>query len=554
VPIALNGEAQVNVVMRAGIVGIGMLGVAAGVEGQESSTVALSAEAARLDVLELRSLLERVHPDPYSGFGGRVAFRRSFRQVLDALPRDSVSVAELRRLLAEVLGTLADGHTGLQRAARGDADAPRLYLPVRFSVASDGVYVSDAIPAHAALDGSLVRSVNGIPVDELAVRTRILFPSENLSGSRRRLAQGLSSRTSARDFIPDLGEELLLEIVPPGGEGPTSVTLRFGLTVEGRRAGPWPRAAAAARSEVAGPFGWRMLADGRVGYLRIHAMWSREAFENMRTHGRTDLERWLTYAYETHLGATPPPDRDEAIARFPSLIEESDALLRKMRLHGATDLIVDLRENGGGFSVIGEPLLYQIFGTRYLESPDPAYFATRVSPELLELRGRSLADLTEEEGREVRMGDLLFDPPLSRPRSVLSVTELLDRQRAHGFSRTDILSNEPAEGFRVAVIVDGATFSAAFDLTYHLHRLGAVLVGVPPSQSPRAFTDSTPFRLTHSGLEGSLSRSAVVYPGIPEEGGAVIMDVPMTWDRLADFDFHPDASIRAALEALGHGG
>ena len=119
-------------------------------------------------------------------------------------------------------------------------------------------------------------------------------------------------------------------------------------------------------------------------------------------------------------------------------------------------------------------------------------------------------------------------------------------------SECDALEREgpvgPVEGLRVVAISDAATFSAAFDLFYHLHRMGAVLMGTPPSQSPTAFTDSTPYKLVNSGLTGSMSRSAVVYPGIPAEDGAVLMDVPMTWDRLRTFDFHADAPVRAAIE------
>ena len=70
---------------------------------------------------------------------------------------------------------------------------------------------------------------------------------------------------------------------------------------------------------------------------------------------------------------TRPADEAEAIAAFPSLIDEVDALLRTMGEHDTRDLIVDLRANGGGFSIIGEPLLYQLFCDAYLKAPSPVF-------------------------------------------------------------------------------------------------------------------------------------------------------------------------------------
>lgn len=534
------------------VVCVGLLGVCSSLAAQERADPFVFARDARADVLELQDLLERVHPDPYTGFGGRVAFQRAFRAVLDALPQDSIAVSDLRVRLASLLGGMSDGHTGLSGVGAAGSDVPQAYLPVRFDAASDGLFVSDAMPDHPDLVGALVQAVEGVPADEMAFRSRVLFPSENLSGARRRLALALASRTRARILGVAAEAELHLTVVPPGATGTREVTLPYELSTEEWRTGPWLSSGTDALSAAPGPFSGRMVAGGRVGYLRLRAMWSREAFENMRAAGRTDLGRWLQFAYRNLMPGAAPDDEGRAIAGFPSLIEETHALLTRMGDEGATDLIVDLRGNDGGFAIIGDPFLYQLFGSAYLAAPDPVYFATRVSDEYLALRDLSLDALSGARGRDVRMGDLLFEPPLSRPPAPMTARDFVDRQAEHGFSRADLLDEDVPRPRRVVVLADAATFSAAFDLTYQLHRMGAVLVGVAPSQSPRSFTDATPFALSRSGIEGSLSRSAVVYPGIPEEAGAVVMDLPMTWARLAESGFHPDAPLAAALEFLGY--
>ncbi|MEJ2207081.1 MAG: S41 family peptidase [Gemmatimonadota bacterium] len=509
----------------------------------------IRAQAAREDILQLGDLLERVHPDPFEGFGGRVAYSRAFQSLVDDLPDGWVHVADLRRRIGRFLGDMGDGHTGLSLASGTSGGGEQRYLPVRLTTSSDGIVISDALGAHQDLLGARVDSVEGRSVDDLARATRVFRPSENLPGSRRQLARSLEGVHLVREILPDVGRRLRLTVTRPGAGGPEEVTLAYERSADDWRAGPWPMAQVDRVGPDVGPFNHRMIADGRVGYLRLRAMWSREAFESMRAAGRTDLDQWLTYAYDRYMDGPKPPDVVEGIDAFPSLIDEVDALLRSMREHDARDVIVDLRANGGGFSVIGEPLLYQLFGDAYLRAPDPVFFATRVSAELLSIRGKTLADLSREEGREVRLGDFTFDP--SSTAAGEGVEEFLQRLRDKGFSRVDALAGVAQEpGLHVVALTDAATFSAAFDLTYHLHRMGAVLVGVSPSQSPRAFTDATPFVLTNSGLGGSMSRTAVVYPGIPSEDGAVVLDLPLTWARWAEHGFHPDAAVQMAVELL----
>ena len=52
----------------------------------------LSREQSREDIRELCDLLERVHPDPYTGFGGRVAYSRSKHILLEELPDAEVII------------------------------------------------------------------------------------------------------------------------------------------------------------------------------------------------------------------------------------------------------------------------------------------------------------------------------------------------------------------------------------------------------------------------------------------------------------------------------
>ena len=102
----------------------------------------------------------------------------------------------------------------------------------------------------------------------------------------------------------------------------------------------------------------------------------------------------------------------------------------------------------------------------------------------------------------------------------------------------------------VYVVTDPGTFSAAYDLMYRLRRLGAKIVGVPPSQSANAFVDPTPFELPVTKLKGAISRTAVIYPDMPEEERAFIPDFPMKWIDFKKYNFDVHAEILYILDII----
>lgn len=74
---------------------------------------------------------------------------------------------------------------------------------------------------------------------------------------------------------------------------------------------------------------------------------------------------------------------------------------------------------------------------------------------------------------------------------------------------------------KIVVLCDPGTFSAAFQMTFYLHELGAKLVGVPTAQSPNAFMEGTDFVLPESGIRGYISNGVQMF--IPDEPKASVL-------------------------------
>ena len=49
------------------------------------------------DVRQLGDILESTHPDPYTHGGGRIAFHRRLHELLNAIPKDGMSIEQSKK-------------------------------------------------------------------------------------------------------------------------------------------------------------------------------------------------------------------------------------------------------------------------------------------------------------------------------------------------------------------------------------------------------------------------------------------------------------------------
>ncbi|MCP5070913.1 MAG: hypothetical protein GY946_30485 [bacterium] len=150
------------------ILNMAFIGLLAATSAVGEGTDQLSAEAARQDILQPGSALERVHLDPYSGFGGRVKYQWAFQALLDDLPESRIPVTELRWRIALFLGELGNGHTYIEKLPNASGELPYRFLPVRFATSSDGLFSSDTTPTFGELRGASNEAVAGLSPAKLS--------------------------------------------------------------------------------------------------------------------------------------------------------------------------------------------------------------------------------------------------------------------------------------------------------------------------------------------------------------------------------------------------
>ncbi len=517
------------------------------------------------DVRELARLIEESHPDPYIRVGGRVAFRRSVRDLLDSLPADGLTVREFLHRVRPLVASLRDGHTRMHNpTGRGAAK----HTWVELDIASERLYVSGVYRGdQRPLLGAKVRSVEGVAWPELLRRTKAYEGSENIYGVIDVLSLAISNPDALADLLgnPRAPDVVHMELELPDGRT-VSASFPTGTAPAGEAIRPASRVRLPDANAAA--MGWGFLGDDRAAAIfRLdNTMRYREAFEGQRASGYLrDSEARLTDVAQRVLGHPPPAGVDERIALVPSATEMLKQMFTAMRDAKTSLLVVDLRRNPGGLSLFNTIFGYFIYTTDELVETDDGYQIPLYSKLYFDNYCSETVERLRAERRapDLRMGELDFSE--ERAWRKIEAQGLTPEERAR---REKDLSASAAESptfereFRahtssamwkgnIVVLTAPRTYSAAFELTALLYKHGATVVGVPSAQAGNCFIDTANFQLPHSGLRGSISyRESLLFPDDPAAGEMLRPRVELTYDTLRALDFDPNASVVLALRSF----
>ncbi len=504
----------------------------------------LTREALMADARVLVRTLEEAHPDPYTAFGGRIAFHRAFQEKLRALPAEGMTAQAFMDHWSPFMARLKDGHTGWRMPGRDLGPG----LPLRFKVVGEDLVLVSAASGERL--GSRLAGLEGLDLAALRRRVAELKGCENPSGELLALAEHLNSGVGLATLVPghQAGAAFQVHLTTPTG-GATRLDLH---------PGPMPTQAATRPSRVELPagtsaLGWRFLdPEGRTALLSIrncrayreNAVWCLDA----GTAGPRELvQRW----FREQEGRNPKDDA-EILATFPSALDTFVALAQAMKAKGTQNLIVDLRDNSGGNSLLGHLLTYVLQGPEGARKLGGSRVITRLSPQLKEARGEAwFKKVQEADGVRLEMGDYTFyDARPMDPRSEAWKSTLLTvpAMKAELANPAWAAIHTPR---RVFVLSGAVTFSSGFDTLLSLHRTGATLVGVPGSQAPNCFIDIGFVTLPASRLTAMVSmRAAQAFPEDPVKGRMLPCDLPLTYERFKALGFDPNAEVLMALE--GH--
>jgi len=494
------------------------------------------------DARQLADILESSHPDPYVNGGGRIAFHRRLHRVLNAIPDAGMTRDEFFRLVRPFIAGVGDAHTGFLGGYEVDRRNPG-GIPLRFGVVEESLVVTGVVSqGHQNLLGARLIAVEGVPLEELAGRQRQLRGIDNRYHCLQVLAeQSLRYRPYMRDLLPEWTDagRVRVELKRPGSSIATAELVP----------------AATQTSWIAPPSRVELPVPGDSGFLYafLKAPASSQEIAYLRfTH--------MVGYRETREGREPFLTK---LKRPPSATDAFRSMVTEMKKRRTETLIIDVRGNHGGDSLIVDILIYFLYGKETLlklqgfgtgESGvfrySRLYFADRP--------GQSLAAINADRWVPLVEGDYEFGwsfvngAPIARRCAPVGEPPGFQYLRASPTFRPEFESGTYGGYYQpktVMVLCDAGTISAGFSAAVSFHRLGAILVGTPSAQAPNSFGAAATWKLKHTGIEGMVPMIAAThFPDDPEKAHVLPVDVPLTYERLASCGFDPNAEYLLALE------
>jgi hypothetical protein len=498
------------------------------------------------DTRQLAQSLESAHPDPYIRGGGIIAFHYRLQQLLNAIPEGGMTSDEFMQLLRPFVVAVGDSHTDIW----GDyetSDSMPGGVPLHFGVVGESLYV-DGVPRieqeiNTDLFGAKLLSVEGVPLAEIYERQKRLAPLENQYNVLDTLTRNtLWYRPYLQELLPEWEDpgKISVELQLPSG----SIEAHTFTIPENIPRLYTPNSQV--RFPSTGPFGFRydfMGTEGEIAYLNVdHLGLYREAQE-MATN-------------------EPAPHLQSATETFRDLVLEMDAA-------GTDTLIIDLRGNQGGHSVMGDILVYFLYGKEtllgiQLHAAEIGGGMIRKYSDLFFERTQSWTSLEQvNEGRTLplRANDYDFSSDFFDDVERFSETkaDAIAHCETSWFGRSPTFweeyQSETFSGYycpeNVLVLTDSGTFSSGFTMARYLYLAGATLVGTPSSQAANSFGNGQLWHLNYTGVQGTVSTTySVEFPDDSELARVLPVHYPLTYEKLASYSFDPNAAYLYALELL----
>jgi len=385
----------------------------------------LNGDSLASDFRYLVKELAATHPDPYSGFGGKVFFYEQAFHLENELRRTPGTKQTFFDKVSIFLSNLQDGHTYLLPPT-ANQQANQRYLALEVRTIPDGIILQGIPETYKDLLGSRITTINGDSLEEVLARTAAIQASENLYDRYANLCRSMPTEHFLRQLFPEMKDNLHLSLLTPDGKS-------RGLTL------PLLSRQEVQNTPMQHNNSWKAYTDKQLAYqfidndkqimlININSIMARDNFEYMQKQGLKDLYRQIGFYYRDILKQDMPADTLQAIRQLPSLSEVFAHMLKEMKKEASSTLIIDLRNNSGGWTPIVLPTLYQLFGDHFLQTDMDIEFYRIISPLYMQKLQTNLQDFNQAYGTDYAYGDYTFSTDEAGHHKHRTATDRLHRE------------------------------------------------------------------------------------------------------------------------------
>lgn len=501
--------------------------------------------------------VEATHPDPYTPMGGRPYFARRAQQMRERITAEPMTKDQYIEMLSDMFTELHDGHTWIRTATSKPDVEGRVGMYLR--ALPDGVIFNLLPQSQRQYLGMRLKAVDGVPADKIIDAAEARYGCENRSSAMAKLCNTATYLSTYARALSELRDSLTITVSDAQGADHT-------FTMPVMQQSQWQsflRDTAFVslphdKRFDAGNLEYRTIdcGDKQVMYMRIAGIYGRECFEYMHRNGMPGWQDNLAYFYNRFMSEPMPDDPEEAIRRTPAFSERFAEMLSEMKRDGTETLIIDLRNNGGGWTPITLATIYMLYGDDYLTTPMGTTTARRISPLYLEKVNMTLEEFNRSNGTTLRMGDYIFYEDDGGDDTSVEIKQVrrnfIDNAMTASAKLLRKLDGKPLyRPAQVYVVTDGNTFSAAFHYAFFLRRMGAKVVGLPSGQAPNTYMEQTLFKLPRTGIEGQISNCLQLFlPPEDPRAKTFTPDIVFTPEQYASCGWDDNAELILLLQQI----
>ena len=494
--------------------------------------------------------LEATHPDPYTNYGGKAFFHRAAHETLWSLKDDSVTTREeLCWRIRAFLAPLRDGHTQIHYP---ETQGSFLLIPIRFKAVGDGLFVRRLPKEHQHLIGSRLIAIENIQTKDLCEEMMKIYPAENEIGKLANICGHGHQPVVLGRIIPNLRQDMITyHLMTPEGN-----TVRLPLPlIPVEQWKEWNNGQMVQDHRFPTENLAYTFTDKQKNtmYFRSTSIMARDNIEYMYQAGMNYYDD-LKYCYDKVYHRPMPSDTLKAIASLPSFSEEFEKMLQQMKCNKSENLIIDLRGNGGGWTPITYPTLYQLWGDGYLQKNFQNYLYRLLSPLYMQKLHVTLEQFNARYHTNYEFGDYTFYESNEKTQAVTDETRTRFVSNSMSCIQDKLAKQNGQPVYtpkHIYVLADADTYSAAFHYMFYLWKMGAKIVGVPSSQAPNTYMEVTQFTLPRTRLEGSISNSMQLFLSTDDPcAKQLIPDILLTYDDYKRYNFVSQAEVLYLLDYI----
>lgn len=493
----------------------------------------------QLDFLYLVKLLQDSHSNVYANFPKEDFEQEQARMLKELETLEDVSTFAL--LLQQFCARIADAHTKINTSHV--LQNSQYIFPVGFTVLQDDFYLT-AFDTGVDMKylGAKVLAVNGMPMPQVIPKLGRLASCEN-DTCRKQIVRDLLQEPKTLEFIGIISDNERLRLTVTTRDGAEQMLTR---PRRARKAIEW---AAILKKEYpvtarkGAEFHYKIFPEKQLCYFQFNEFRDRQTLKSLAQS--TGSEQ-----FKQQYGIDPDT--------FPNFGNFLQQMFDDIQQKHITYLIIDLRSNQGGDSMLGTQIMYYLQGI-----PDTlkSYVGgMKLSP----LMRHQYPDIFEEEKQcyEEHYGkDTLRLPVYIGDRSTYKVNSFVKERTRHRdqfFAEIEKPDSffyiaPPSTRFsgKVLLLIGSGTFSAASDFATTLHdNQLATLIGQPISQKPTSFGDKLYFQLPHTDIEGSVSYKMFYRPDATKDDEPTLYPDIEVWPTIDDILNGNDPVFDKVLELI----